>query len=233
MTFQYSQKVGSGIFVVASDTQCSVTEEREESIDHPNVRTVEHRSKISLCEKHQILIAHAGEVPQVGGNPAGELAVYLSNSVFDHNNSQDLEGVLREWGGKSRYRSGDKFLVVSPHSQPNQLFKLSMPSTVSPDCDVRPSFSHFVSGDERNAAVFWPEFFGVGTESYDLKDSIAIAAATIVMAHRLDNRYIDGLQIWYYSNDSWTQRNYDQCKSLLDHLNKTTCRQIKELLLDP
>lgn len=233
MTFQYSQKVGPGIFVVASDTQCSVTEKREESIDHPSVRTVEHRSKMSLCEKNQILVAHAGEVPRVGGDPAGELAAHLSNSVFDHNNSRDLESLLREWGGKSGYRSGDKFLVVSPHTQHWQLFKLSMPSTVSPDCEVRLSLSHFVSGDERNPAVFGPEFFGVGTESHDLKESIAIAAATIVMAHKLDNRYVGGLQIGYYNNGHWTIRSYDQCKPLRDHLNTTASRQIKELLLDP
>jgi hypothetical protein len=169
----------------------------------------------------------------VGGDPSGELAAYLSNTVLGHNDSRDLESALYEWGQKSRYRSGDKFLVVSPKSQPNQLFKLSMPSRVSPDCSVRTSLSHFVSGDERNAAVFWPEFFGVGTEVHDLKESIAIAAATIVMAHRLDNRYVGGLQIWYYSNDAWTLRNYDQCKPLLVYLNVTTCRQIKELLLDP
>jgi hypothetical protein len=188
---------------------------------------------MSLCQRHQILVAHAGEVPQVGGNPSSELAAHLSDSLPEHSDSSDLERVLLEWAGKSPYRSGDKFLVVSPKTQPNQLFKLSLPSRVCPDSRVRPSLTHVFSGDERNAAVFWPEFFGVGTESYNLTESIAIAAATIVMAHRLDKRYIGGLQIWYYSDDAWAQRSYDECKSLWDHLDNETCRTIKELLLDP
>jgi hypothetical protein len=231
VTFQYSQKVCPGTFVVASDTQCSVAEWRYESIYDPNVKTTEHRSKVSMCEKHQILVAHAGEVPQVGGNRSRELATYLSDSVPDVTDPEQLKRLLEDWGRKSR--SGDKFLLVSPKTQREQLFKLSLPSRDRADCVARENLSHFVSGDERNAAVFWPQFFGIGVEQYDLRESIAIAATTIVMAHRLDNRYIGGLEICYYCNDVWTFRNYDdQCKPLWNHLRKTACDQIKNLLLN-
>jgi hypothetical protein len=230
VTFQCSHKVSLGVFVVASDTQCSVGEMREESIDRRDVKTVEHRSKTWLCQTHDILVAHAGEVPQVVGNPSRELADYLSSTKFDVMNSSQLENVLVEWGKESRYQMGDKFLIVSPKTKVNQVFKMCAPSRACPDYRIRPS-SHFVSGDETNAAVFWPQFFGVGVEEHSLGESIAIAAVTIVMAHKLDNRYIGGLEVWYYSNGAWTFLNEDQCKPLWNDLRNTACGRIKNELL--
>jgi hypothetical protein len=176
-------------------------------------------------------VAHAGEVPQVGGNRAKELAAYLSNSVSDVADPSHLKSLLEDWEKGSR--SGDKFLVVSPKTRREQLFKLILPNRDRSECGAKESLTYFVSGDDRNAAIFWPQFFGVGIEDYDLKDSIAIAATTIVMAHRLDNRYIGGLEICYYNNGIWTFRNYDeQCKPLWNHLRKTACDQIKNVLLN-
>ena len=52
------------------------------------------------------------------------------------------------------------------------------------------------------------------------------------MAHKLDSRYIGGLQIWYYSNGAWTFRDDDQCGPLWDHLIRIACDEIKNLLLN-
>jgi hypothetical protein len=58
----------------------------------------------------------------------------------------------------------------------------------------------------------YSEFLFHGTQFGTLPTHVA--AATVFMAHKLDSRYIGGLQIWYYSNGAWTFRDNDQCGPL-------------------
>ncbi len=101
-----------------------------------------------------------------------------------------------------------------------------------PSCHVWES-SQFFSGDERNSAVFWPEFFNVGEEDYDLRQSISIAATTVVMAGKISSGYIGGLDIWYYSRDQWKYLDSDRCKPLRQYIRKQGAHDIADVLLKP
>jgi hypothetical protein len=226
VTFQYAWKVASNVFVIASDTLCSIIPEVEEDVDHPNPTASEHRTKMSLCEKHQMVIAHAGFMAQIGANPSKELADHLAQ-VFSGNDSNELKRVLREWGDvQGRRFARDKFLIVTPRTAPDQLLKLSM----FPDCHVWTS-SQFFSGDERNSAVFWPSFFKVDDEDYDLEQSLSIAAATIVMAQKISAGYIGGLDMWYCHKGQWKYLDSDHCRPLRWYISKQGAQGITQTLL--
>jgi hypothetical protein len=233
VTFQYAQKIGPAKFLIASDTKCSVIENGAEDRDDPGVATSEHRSKMALCRSQQIVIAHAGTLSDVYGNASYELESYLSQEAPTSDDSRELEQCLLQWGEKrkSSVSLSGKFLIVAPTRRPHQLLKLFAPSSYRPDWYIRYSESRFVSGSERNPAVFWPEFFGVGEEPLTVDQSLAVAATTLAMAHKLEPGWIGGLEIWLYESGEWVHLDSDRCWAVWKKLKKEAIPAIQELLL--
>jgi len=203
MTMQIVLRAKGGL-VLASDTKIRTTGEEDEDFSGKLILSgIINASKVCFAAKHDIAVAFAGTDGR-GVEPARKLTEHLSDMGVI---PEDPRAVLEKWGNEffqSKYPGETHaspvcvLLVVIPQS----IFCIAYKLYVGNESRLDQSFQYLISGNESNAAIFWPEYLGCDNETHEMDVAVRIAAYTILMGAQLNPAGVGGLEIWRYE-DGW------------------------------
>ncbi len=233
MTFQLAVCCSDG-FVLAGDTKIrSSKAELSDSIYDPVASPI-NRSKTAFSRRHGVAIAMAGE-GLIGTDPAIGLT-----SVLDSRYEvlpEDLAPILIDWGNEHFRvlfpRQNEQLpyypcsmLIVRPLAKTNPLMLLR----INHKSDVEYSHTSLVNGRDSCSAVFWLDYFRVGSKEISVRDATAIASLTVLYAGAVDPYNIGGLEVHDFSSGTWHHCD-DQRTGQIQSRFKETGHKIRELSL--
>ena len=197
MTMQIVIPVGDEL-VLASDTKLQTWDLMEPK---PTVRGTMHSPKV-LFGADDIAVAFAG-LASNGVAPAQKLVDHLNGlRPLPDQLGPELGTFARDLFDEMKRDHPActsllcTLVVVSPRAPCGwRIWKLPI------EKDSRPMqiLQYLITGDERNAAIFWPQYFRADSEKLTLQTATCLAATTILMGHELNPGGIGGLQIWQYT----------------------------------
>jgi hypothetical protein len=197
VTLQIVIPVGDAL-VLASDTKLQTWDAMEPK---PSASGIVHSPKVVFA-KRDVAVAFSG-LGSGGVVPAEKLVTYLDG--LDPLPDQ-LGPELKKFGlnlfdeMKKDYpkKIGPicTLVVLNPRAPHGwRIWKLPIEEGTT----ALQVLQYLIAGNERNAAIFWPQYFKADSEKLALQTATCLAATTILMGHELNPEGIGGLQIWQYS----------------------------------
>lgn len=175
MTFQVCL-VGSDGFVLASDTKTA---------HHEGIRVTSHTPKIQIQGNLTWAVAGYDVADQ-----ASRILVEKMKLANDGNIEHLLESSGREaWERFSKDKPTERGTLTVAQAAPVRLWMLDVDSASR----CTPVGDKVFAGDDRNSAVYFPEFYyKPNTKTTDL---VFLAALTVLAAGHLNPTFVDGLEI--------------------------------------